>query len=171
MVTGGHKRQSEELYHNLPCIYNLPQSQLSPWKESPRLKIHYIFKPAWWHGSLIPRCNTTAHSSHSWLCGPLMLLLPPLFPTSLAFPIFSSLSFFSSLKTASPSYLPSQNQRHYLHKVRRKDLYILGKNHVAGKLAFCVKTPFAQYCVVPACLCGGMYAFSSHECTVSSEGF
>lgn len=35
MVTGGHKRQSEELYHNLSCIYNLPQSQLSPWKEKP----------------------------------------------------------------------------------------------------------------------------------------
>lgn len=48
-----------------PAFTTFLKASCHPGRKSPRLKIHYIFKPAWWHGSLIPRCNTTAHSSHS----------------------------------------------------------------------------------------------------------
>lgn len=48
-----------------PAFTTFLKASCHPGRKSPRLKIHYIFKPAWWHGSLIPRCNKTAHSSHS----------------------------------------------------------------------------------------------------------
>lgn len=48
-----------------PAFTTFLKASCHPGRKSPRLKIHYIFKPAWWHGSLIRRCNTTAHSYSS----------------------------------------------------------------------------------------------------------
>lgn len=157
MVTGGHKRQSEELYHNLPCIYNLPQSQLSPWKESPRLKIHYIFKPAWWHGSLIPRCNTTAYSSHSWFCDcqsssfflsfPLSSLFCPHFP------------FCISRLLLPPTYIPTTTD--IIHtKQQIKSLHSSFWNSILNI------TTFAQSCM----RCEGIRTCSCHWVNERSKG-
>lgn len=63
-----------------PAFTTFLKASCHPGRKSPRLKIHYIFKPAWWHGSLIPRCNTTAHPSHS-SHATLKLQLPSIFPT------------------------------------------------------------------------------------------
>lgn len=49
-----------------PAFTTFLKASCHPGRKSPRLKIHCIFKPAWWHGSPNPGCNTTAHSSHSW---------------------------------------------------------------------------------------------------------
>ena len=55
MVTRGQKCQSEELYHNLSCIYNLPQSESQQRRER-GWKIHQmssLVSFAWWQVSLI----------------------------------------------------------------------------------------------------------------------
>lgn len=90
-----------------PAFTTFLKASCHPGRKSPRLKIHYIFKPAWWHGNLIPRCNTTTHSSHSSYANAKA-------PASLCLSHFTFLRLFSSLfvtpKTPpKPLTLQSQN--------------------------------------------------------------
>lgn len=82
-----------------PAFTTFLKASCHPGRKSPRLKIHYIFKPAWWHGSLIPRCNTTAHSSHSSHANTKAT-------ASLHLPDFALLYLFSSAKYSTFHFMP-----------------------------------------------------------------
>lgn len=69
MVTRGQKCQSEELYHNLSCIYNLPQSECQMSRDR-RQKIHQISNLSHLHGDSpapLSSGNPAWHCAHrSW---------------------------------------------------------------------------------------------------------